>query len=314
MTHALVTGCAGFIGSHLTEKLLEQGYMVTGIDVFLDNYHKDIKKYHMSAFIKHPSFRFIEGDLTQLDLYSLLGDVDVIFHQSAIPGVRTSWGKQFQDYARHNILATQILLEATRANPVKKIIYASSSSIYGETEGMVKEDRIPAPVSPYGVSKLSGEHLCSLYHVNFQTPVVMLRYFTVYGPRQRPDMAFHRFIRQSLIRQPIAVYGDGTQTRDFTFVEDVVRANLLAVEKGKDGEIYNIGGKNPVSIKYVLQMIEEITGKSVDVNFLDPVPGDPKHTRADISKAEKQLGYQVTWDIRDGLREEVKYVRNLYAR
>ncbi len=314
MKHALVTGCAGFIGSHLSEKLLQQGYRVTGVDVFLSNYQKNIKLYHLSGIMNHPSFRFIQGDLTQLDLNTLLKDVDVIFHQSAMPGVRTSWGKQFQDYTRHNILATQMLLEAAKFSSIQKFIYASSSSIYGETEGLVSEDRIPAPVSPYGVSKLSGEHLCRLYHTNFQVPAVMLRYFTVYGPRQRPDMAFHRFIRQALLQQAIVIYGDGKQTRDFTFVEDVVRANLLAYEKGKDGEIYNIGGKNPVSLLKILQMIEEITGQSVQINYLDPIPGDPKHTRADIGKAENELGYRVTWDIKDGLKEEVEYIRNLYAR
>ncbi len=230
---ALVTGTAGFIGSTLSERLLQSGADVVGIDSFTDYYPRDAKERNLAGLRAHERFTFVESRIQDADLAGLLDGRTHVFHLAAQAGVRKSWGRDFDVYTSNNIEATQVLLEACVNRPIDKLVYASSSSVYGDNVAMpMREDALPQPVSPYGVSKLAAEQLCYLYFVNFGVPAVSLRYFTVYGPRQRPDMGFHMFLRAAVLGQPIRVYGDGEQTRDFTFVDDVVEANLAAAARG----------------------------------------------------------------------------------
>lgn len=312
MKHAIVTGCAGFIGSSLSKRLLSEGYKVTGVDCFIDNYEQKIKHGNLQPLLQHQNFTMIAKNILDIDWNATLNQGDVIFHQAAVPGVRTSWGKSFDTYATNNILATQLLLEAAKEKSVEKFIYASSSSIYGITEGSTRESRLPLPHSPYGVTKLAGEQLCHLYAANYGVPAISLRYFTVYGPGQRPDMAFHRFIRSLLKGEPIPVYGDGSQTRDFTFVDDVVEANLLAMHSGYVGEYFNIGGKSRIVLRNVIDLLGSITGVHPQIEWLGKQAGDPPHTWASIEKAERLLGYAPKVALEDGLREEIEYIKKLY--
>lgn len=309
----LVTGCAGFIGSTLTEELLSQGYHVIGVDALTENYEAWVKEKNMSNVVNHPLFQYIESDLRLLNLSELLQNVDVVFHQAAMPGVRSSWGADFQQYVNHNVSVTQKLLEAVKESRVQKIIYASSSSIYGSMVGPTKETQTPAPYSPYGVTKLAAEHLCQLYFHNYRVPVVSLRYFTVYGPRQRPDMAFHRFIHNMLTDKPITVYGDGQQTRDYTYIRDAVQANLLAMEKGRPGQVYNIGGSSRTSLNQVIEWLGEIMNKRPQVINAAKQPGDPQHTWANIDKAGQELGYNPAFPLKLGLHKQVAYIQALYG-
>jgi UDP-glucuronate 4-epimerase len=309
---ALVTGCAGFIGSTLSERLLKDGWEVVGLDAFISNYDRRIKEHNLAQLLLHPRFRFFENDLRNLSFRELLAAVDVVFHQAALPGVRTSWGSQFQEYVDHNILVTQALLEAAKDVHLHKIIYASSSSVYGGTEGPTDEHRTPQPISPYGVTKLSAEQLCQLYAKAFGVPVVSLRYFTVFGPRQRPDMAFHKFIKSILAGQPIQVYGDGKQSRDFTFIDDAVTANLLAATSTVSGEVFNIGGISHLTVREAISLIEKHTGKQATLHHLPEQPGDPKHTFADITKAKTLLGYDPQFDVEKGIALQIQQVRSLY--
>ncbi|GGE29040.1 putative UDP-glucose epimerase YtcB [Marinithermofilum abyssi] len=311
MKSALVTGCAGFIGSTLTEALLARGYHVTGIDGLTGNYATWIKRKNMESFIRHPHFRFVPCDLQLSNLNDLLRGVRYVFHQAALPGVRSSWGKDFSRYVHHNISGFQQLLEAVKESPVEKVVYASSSSVYGNMNGPTDESRLPAPISPYGVSKLAGEHLCRLYHDNYGVPVVSLRYFTVYGPRQRPDMAFHRFIRSIRDGTPIHIYGDGEQTRDFTYVADAVNANLLAAEKGRPGEVYNIGGGSRITLNRVIGLLESILDKKAVLFHERKQPGDPKHTWAEIGKAKAELGYAPSVSLWKGLKEQAVHLEKM---
>lgn len=309
----LVTGCAGFIGSTLTEELLSQGYHVIGVDALTENYEAWVKEKNMSNVVNHPLFQYIESDLRLLNLSELLQNVEVVFHQAAMPGVRSSWGADFQQYVNHNVSVTQKLLEAVKESRVQKIIYASSSSIYGSMVGPTKETQTPAPYSPYGVTKLAAEHLCQLYFHNYRVPVVSLRYFTVYGPRQRPDMAFHRFIHNMLTDKPITVYGDGQQTRDYTYIRDAVQANLLAMEKGRPGQVYNIGGSSRTSLNQVIEWLGEIMNKRPQVINAAKQPGDPQHTWANIDKAGQELGYNPAFPLKLGLHKQVAYIQALYG-
>jgi nucleoside-diphosphate-sugar epimerase len=308
----LVTGCAGFIGSHLAERLLKEGKKVKGIDSFSDYYPRPMKEGNMRPLRKDYNFKFVEGDLNAVNLDSLLEGVDVIFHQAAQPGVRSSWGKNFGVYVKSNILATQRLLEACRRTDVKKFVYASSSSVYGDAATLpTREDAVPQPVSPYGVSKLAGEHMCRLYQKDFGVPAVILRYFTVYGPRQRPDMAFYKFIMAALRNEKITVYGDGSQTRDFTYVSDAVEASLLAAHRGTKGDIFNVGGGSRVSLKDAIGIIMELTGSRSVVENKASEKGDVKHTSADITHAIEKLGYRPSVAIRSGLENEIEWIRSM---
>jgi len=309
---ALVTGAAGFIGSHLSEYLIEKGLRVVGIDSFVDYYSRSIKESNIAEMIKDQHFEFIEESLLEIDLSKLLDGVDVVFHQAAQAGVRASWGQSFKIYTDNNILATQMLLEACKESPVKKFVYASSSSVYGDTRDLpMRESSLPCPVSPYGVSKLAAEHLCFLYHRNFGIPAVSLRYFTVYGARQRPDMAFHRFFRWALEGNALEVYGDGQQSRDFTHVGDIVEANWLALENGLPGEVYNIGGGSRVTLNEVIEMIKAMVGQELKMHYEGVQKGDVRHTFADMTKAEGELGYQPKVSIQDGLEREYEWIQSL---
>lgn len=315
MKKAVVTGAAGFIGSHLCQRLLEDGFEVVGVDSLTDYYDIRIKRANLDALTGHERFLRVEQSLNTLDLERLLDGTSYLFHQAAQAGVRASWGKNFEEYIDSNIRTTQRLLEAASANPIEKFVYASSSSVYGETTELpMKESHPTRPVSPYGVTKLAGENLCLLYHTCHAVPVVALRYFTVYGPRQRPDMAFHKFIRGTLAGEPIDVYGNGTQTRDFTYVEDIVTANLLAARYAGPETVFNIGGGSRVTLNVVLDYLNDRLDGKLNVRYSDPVRGDVTHTFADIDLARRELGYAPTTGIEDGLTHEVEWVKHLYKR
>jgi nucleoside-diphosphate-sugar epimerase len=315
MPRIIVTGAAGFIGSHIAETLLQQGEEVIGIDEFNDYYDPMLKRKNVAHLNCWPGFTLIEGDIQFLDWQTLLQDVDVIYHQAAQAGVRASWGQGFRAYTERNISATQILLEAAKdTKNLKRLVYASTSSVYGDAETLpTNESIIPQPVSPYGITKLAAERMCSLYYKNFGVPVVSLRYFTVYGPRQRPDMAFHKFYKAVLQDEAIPIYGDGQQTRDFTFISDAVAANLAAATVPEAvGEIFNIGGGSRVVLAEVLETMSEIVGKPIKKNYIDKAMGDARHTAADVTKARQILGYQPQVSLREGLAQEWQWVKALY--
>lgn len=311
--NAFVTGCAGFIGSTLAERLLADGADVVGVDCFTDYYPRPVKERNLSAARAHPRFRFIESPIQDLDLTAELGDRTHIFHLAAQAGVRKSWGRDFAIYSVNNIEATQLLLEAATSMPsLERLVYSSSSSVYGDRVAMpMREDALPEPVSPYGVSKLAAEQLCYLYFANFGVPAVSLRYFTVYGPRQRPDMAFHKFLRATLTDEAITLYGDGDQTRDFTFISDAVNANVLAATRGVPGRVYNIGGGSRVSVNDVLAMIERVAGRRPRVNVDPAQKGDMRHTYADTSRARADLGYAPTVGLEAGLAAEYQWLTGI---
>jgi UDP-glucose 4-epimerase len=307
---ALVTGCAGFIGSQLTQALLEDGVAVLGIDCFNDNYGREQKLANVKPLADWDDFSFVPVDLARGDLDGPVSESDVVFHLAAEPGVRPSWGKRFESYNRNNVMATQQLLEAAVRQPVDRFVYASSSSVYGQAETFpTTETALPRPHSPYGVTKLGAEHLCQLYHANFEVPTVSLRYFSVYGPRQRPDMAFNIFCRAAVEGRPIEVFGDGRQTRDFTYVGDVVRATrLAATAEGAEGEVFNIGGGSQVSLLETVEMLEEIAGTKLEVSYMPQERGDVKDTGADTSKAVAGLEFQAATELADGLAAEFEWV------
>ena len=307
---ALVTGCAGFIGSHLVDRLLQMGYEVAGIDCFTDYYSSQIKKTNISKALAHPNFRLIEQNILDIDR-DKFPEVDHVFHLAAQAGVRASWGKNFEIYARNNIEATQRLLESYKGREIQKFVYASSSSVYGEAELPMREDSLLKPVSPYGVTKLAAENLCNLYYRNYHLPIISLRYFTVYGPRQRPDMAIHRFVRAVLNGEEITVYGDGEQTRDFTYVDDVVNATLLAAKSGVAGEVLNIGGGGRMSVNQLIKKIEKITGKKAKLKYTEGQKGDVKDTLANITKAKEILNWQPTVKIEEGLEHYIAWFEGI---
>ncbi len=311
----LVTGVAGFVGSHLAERLLAEGHEVCGIDAFIDYYPRPIKERNLQELRLWKDFTFIEGDLRDIHLLPLLDGVDWVFHQAAQAGVRTSWGSEFSRYVDCNVLSTQQLLEAAlHTKGIQRFVYASSSSVYGDTTVLpVTEAVTPQPVSPYGVTKLAAEHLCTLYYRNFGVPAVSLRYFTVYGPRQRPDMAFHRFCKAIIDHQPIPIYDDGEQTRDFTYISDVVEANIrAATADAAVGQVMNIAGGSRVNMHHVIQLLQEISGSSISVTFERKQHGDVRHTFADTQHAEEVMGYHPLVSLRDGLMREFEYFSSLY--
>jgi nucleoside-diphosphate-sugar epimerase len=303
---ALVTGCAGFIGSTLADRLLAEGYEVVGIDRFSDYYPREIKERNLSGAIGHPHFTLIEEEILQMEAFP---GVDYVFHLAAQAGVRASWGKSFEVYTRDNVLATQHLLECYKNTGIKKFVYSSSSSVYGDVELPMREDRPVQPVSPYGVTKLAAEHLCYLYWKNYGVPTVSLRYFTVYGPRQRPDMGINKFVRAVLNDEVITVYGNGTQTRDFTYIDDVVEANVLAATSDVRGEVFNIGGGNRISVNDLIAAIEAATGRRAVVEHSAEQKGDVKDTRADTRKAAELLGWHAKTGIARGLERYVDWIR-----
>ena len=311
---ACVTGTAGFIGSHLTGALLDRGAEVVGIDCFSDFYPRPIKESNLAANTGRAGFRFVEARLQDADLPALLNGVTHVFHLAAQAGVRKSWGRDFQAYTGNNVEASQQLLEACVGLPLHRFVYASSSSLYGDRVTIpMREDALPQPVSPYGVTKLAAEQLCYLYHVNHGVPATSVRYFTVYGPRQRPDMAFHRFIKAALTGQPITLYGDGEQTRDFTFVSDAVAATLAAGERGVPGRAYNIGGGSRVSVNHVLDLIGRLAGAPLDVRREAAQKGDMRDTFADTSLARADLGFIPAVSLEEGLEAEYRWLSSTPA-
>ena len=306
---ALVTGVAGFIGSHLTASLLDKGATVVGLDGFTDYYPRALKERNLDENRRRQGFRFAETTIQDADLPALLDGVTHVFHLAAQAGVRKSWGKDFTTYTTNNVEASQTLLEACVGRPLERFVYASSSSVYGDRAAIpMREDALPQPVSPYGVTKLAAEQLCYLYHVNFGVPTVAMRYFTVYGPRQRPDMAFNRFIRAALTNQAITLYGDGEQTRDFTFVLDAVAATIAAGERGVPGTAYNIGGGSRVSMNDVLRIIERIAGHPLEVTREDAQKGDMRDTYADTSLARRDLGFSPKVSLEEGIQAEYRWL------
>ena len=309
---SLVTGVAGFIGSHLAERLLREGHRILGVDAFTDYYPRAVKMANLGHLLDEPGFRFVELDVAQAELGAIVAEADFIFHQAGQPGVRASWGKEFDVYLECNVRATQRLLEAVKdSSRLRRLVFASSSSVYGQSPDLpLREASLPQPFSPYGVTKLAAEHLCALYHVNYGVPTVALRYFTVYGPRQRPDMGFHRFIQAALQDRPILVYGDGEQTRDFTYVADAVEANWLALGPGAVGQVCNIGGGSRSSVNQVLGTLEEILGHTIRREQRPQQPGDVRHTWADTARAREVLGFSPRVPLREGLTRQVEWLRS----
>jgi UDP-glucose 4-epimerase len=312
---ALVTGAAGFIGSTLAGHLLAGGAHVTGIDCFTDYYPRPLKEANLAPLLPHRSFRFLESTIQAADLAAIMSETTHVFHLAAQAGVRKSWGRDFETYTANNIEATQVLLEACVGQPIERFVYASSSSVYGDSTPLpMSETALPAPLSPYGVTKLAAEHLCNLYHANHRVPCVSLRYFTVYGPRQRPDMAFNRFLRAARAGEPITLYGDGEQTRDFTYVADAVASTANAGTRGVPGRVYNVGGGSRVSVNQVLDIIARITGHPLNVRREGPQQGDMRDTYADTSRARTDLGYAPTVSIEEGLAAEYAWLEAALTR
>lgn len=312
---ALVTGAAGFVGSNIAKRLLSDGYEVVGIDSLTDYYDPKIKYANLRT-IESPQFEFIEADLNVVDLTSSLDGVDFVFHQAGQPGVRKSWGSDFRIYTDANINATQRLLEwAKTARNLKRFVYASSSSVYGEAESYpTLETHRPQPVSPYGVTKLAAEHLCSLYAANFAVPTVSLRYFTVYGPGQRPDMAFTRFVRSAVVGTAIEIYGDGNQVRDFTFVDDIVEANLkAAVVPSEPGSVFNVAGGSNVSVNEVLGILGQLNRIPLQVTYVQAVAGDVRRTAGSIDKISSILGWKPSIDLPTGLERHLSWGREYFG-
>lgn len=304
---SVVTGVAGFIGSHLAEHLVALGHEVTGVDCFSPYYDTRLKRSNIAGLLREPRFRLITADLATSDIAPIVEGVDFVFHQAAQAGVRASWGESFAQYTQHNVLATQRLLEALKGQPLRKLVYASSSSVYGNASLPMRETERPQPVSPYGVTKLAAEHLCNLYHVNFGLPTVALRYFTVYGPRQRPDMGIHLFIQAIDRGTPIHVYGNGTQSRDFTYVDDIVRANILAAQSPLEGVVINIGGGSQIMLSDLLDLLQGAVGRRARLVHLEDQKGDVGHTAADCSNAFSLLGFAPSVTIQEGIHRQVAW-------
>lgn len=313
---ALVTGSAGFIGSTLAARLLSEGHSVVGVDSFTDYYDPSFKRAN-TARLSSPNFTLVEADLLRMDLEPLLDGVDVVFHQAGQPGVRASWGADFRTYSDSNINVTQRLLEAARQlGTLERFVYASSSSVYGNAERYpTQEGDTPLPVSPYGVSKLAGEHLCTLYASNFGLKTVSLRYFTVYGPRQRPDMAFTRFVRAAIAGETIRIFGSGEQIRDFTYVDDIVHANLLAATVPlAPGAVLNVSGGSSISVNGVLELLAPLVGRPLDIEYVAAVAGDVARTGGDARLITQLLHWDPLVDIREGLGEQLAWATSDFWR
>jgi UDP-glucuronate 4-epimerase len=297
-----VTGAAGFIGSHLAERLLADGGEVVGIDSFSD-YHAESRTLSNLAPIQDdPGFRLIRGDLTELDLEHLLADCDVVFHLAGQPGVRASWGREFDTYVRDNVLATQRLLEAAKAADLRALVYGSSSSIYGNAESYpTSETATPAPLSAYGVTKLAGEHLCHLHHHGFGVPTVTIRSFTVFGRRQRPDMAVARFIDAALTGSPVLMYGDGRQSRDFAHVTDIVQGTIAAAGVGRRGGVYNLAGGSRATVLDIVDAVADALGRRIEVANRPANPGERLQTGEDTSAAKSELGFDPSVVFAEGI-------------
>jgi nucleoside-diphosphate-sugar epimerase len=312
----LVTGVAGFIGSHLAERLVSEGHEVVGVDAFTDYYARADKEQNLQRLRSSASFTLVELDLAVAALDRLVDGVDWVFHQAAQGGVRSSWGEAFDDYTRNNVLATQRLLEATyRAGSAKRLVHASSSSVYGDAVDLpMRESSRTMPHSPYGVTKLAAEHLVELYRRNFGVPAVSLRYFTVYGPRQRPDMGIHRFVERLLSGLSVEVHGDGSQTRDFTYVDDIVSANLAAASVSSAEGVYNVGGGSRIGLRALIELLAGLAGHDARAVHGEAQAGDVRDTSADISRATLELGYVPKVTLEEGLTRQIDWHRARRAR
>jgi nucleoside-diphosphate-sugar epimerase len=311
MSRYVVTGAAGFIGSHLCERLLKEGHTVVGLDCFIPYYDRSIKEENLKPARQHSSYNFVECDLRRDDIATVIQGADAVFHLAAMPGLMKSWD-DFPLYSSCNLEATQRLLNAARDTKLPHFIHVSTSSVYGR-EATEPENSPTTPFSPYGITKLGAENLCRAYEANFKTPITILRYFSVYGPRQRPDMAYHILIKALMNGQSFPMFGDGEQTRSNTFVSDCVQATYLAaVHRDKSlGQVFNVGGGEIISLNDVVKLLEELTGRKAVIDRKPARPGDQKHTSANIEKARRFLGYNPVTPVRDGLKAEVAWVQSL---
>jgi UDP-glucuronate 4-epimerase len=314
--HILVTGCAGFIGSHTTERLLLDGHQVRGVDCFTDNYDPELKRSHLLSILGHPQFELIESDLVTADPHALLSGIDAVLHLAGQPGVRDSWASGFEIYVQRNITATQRLLEAAKSTNISRFAAASSSSVYGNAETYpTTELALPQPVSPYGVTKLAAEHLCTLYAKNFGVPTVSLRYFTVYGPRQRPDMALRRMIDLSLSGKAFPLFGDGSVSRSFTYINDVVEANLAALlSDAPSGSVCNIANESTASMTELIELVSSALGQPVQLDLLPAAAGDAERTGGSSELAQELLGWSPSTTLEQGVAEMVAWCRQEQAR
>lgn len=312
---ALVTGAAGFIGSHLVERLVAEGHTVVAVDCLTSYYELEQKRANLVSLHGLPDCVVVQEDLRTTDLAPLLEGIDLVFHQAGQPGVRASWASGFASYVEHNVLVTQRLLEAIRERPVARLVFASSSSVYGNAPAYpTTEDDLPRPQSPYGVTKLAAEHLCGVYARTWGVPSVSLRYFTVYGPRQRPDMAMHRLIEAALSGERFPMHGDGHQVRDFTFVDDVVAANLRAATSAVPvGSVINVAGGSSSTLLDVIGTVEELVGRSVELERRPAQPGDVERTGGSIDRARDLLDWEPHVPLRDGLAKQVAWHREREA-
>ena len=306
---ALVTGCAGFIGSSLSERLLADGHIVSGIDCFTDYYAKSIKESNLAGFRTHPNFAFHELDLSRDPLGDAVGNAEVIFHLAAYPGLMRSW-INFDTYTTHNLTATHRLLEAVKGrSTLKKFLYASTSSVYGKYAS--GDENLPTrPSSPYGITKLAGEQLARVYQDEFQVPTVVMRFFSVYGPRQRPDMGYHLFIDAVLRGKPIQLTGDGLQVRGNTYIDDCVEATQRAGFHANPGEIYNLGGGELTTIIDAIRQIERISGKKAVIERRPDRAGDQIATAADVGKLYRHLGWKPSTGLTEGLTRQIERLKS----
>jgi nucleoside-diphosphate-sugar epimerase len=304
----VVTGCAGFLGSHLSESLIDRGHEVVGIDSFTDYYSRSLKERNLERLRDEPRFAFAELDISSDPLDTALEGAAVVFHLAAQAGVRGSFGESFALYVRDNVLATQRMLEAAVRSRPERFLYASSSSVYGDAPCYPTPETADCrPVSPYGMTKVATENLAAVYHRTWGVPVMGLRFFTAYGPRQRPDMCFSRFFRAALTGQPLRILGDGHQLRDFTYFDDVVAGTLAAAEHGRPGRVYNLGGGNPVELLQVVALLERFLEQSVEVLHLPAPVGEPRTTAADAALAARELGFRARTPLADGLYAQAEW-------
>jgi nucleoside-diphosphate-sugar epimerase len=307
----LVTGCAGFLGSHLCERLISEGHEVVGVDCFTDFYPRELKDRNLERLRNESGFKLREIDLSNADLTGLLEGISGVYHLAAQPGVRGSFGSGFPHYVEHNVLATQALLEEATLNPVSWFVYASSSSVYGDTPTYpTTEEAQLCPVSPYGMTKVATEEIAGVYHRTSGVPVVGLRYFTAYGPRQRPDMAFSRFIARALNGEPLPINGDGRQIRDFTYVDDVIGGTIAATH-GEPGSVYNIGGGNATSVIDIVGVLEELLERPLEVVFRSDQRGDARQTCADGNRAADGLGFVPGTGLAEGIARQLEWTMAL---
>ena len=310
MRRALVTGAAGFVGSHLGEALVARGDSVVGVDCFTPYYDRTVKDVNAST-LRSSGVELVEADLRTADVAALLDGIDVVYHQAGQPGVRPSWSSGFGEYVEHNVFVTQRLLEAARDRGVRRFVYASSSSVYGnQARYPTRESDLPAPYSPYGVTKLAAEHLCSLYAANWGLSTVSLRYFTVFGPRQRPDMAIHRLCEAALGRGRFSRFGDGSVVREFTYVDDIVAANLAAAEADvAPGTYLNVAGGSEIVLRDLIALVGDIAGVAVAIDEQPPMPGDSPRNGGAIDRAQALLGWSPQVPLRDGIAAQLAWHR-----